>query len=128
MAKFSDALWYIDGHIEKIELESSRKFPPSFKSLMGFNRPELSKHRKRDIKNLSGAKLSQLAMSLKEVIQSMTFAKSNESSAFKIECLKMAHVMEDYSAYLAKTNNKMIYFMRYLLVQLKKMPTSRNYL
>ena len=32
----------------------------------------------------------------------------SEKELVKIECLKMAHVMEDYSVYLAKTNNKMI--------------------
>lgn len=108
MTKFSNALWYVDGHTDCMERESSRKFPVSFKGLLGFNVPEKSKHRKRAIANLSGDKLSELALGLKEAVQAMVFAKSEEWSSFKIECLKLSHMMEDYVSYLSTTKKKMI--------------------
>eukprot|EP00111_Clytia_hemisphaerica_P013822 TCONS_00040673-protein len=92
MTKFSESLWYIDGHTDKIEHESSREFPPGFKILTGFNKPELTKHRKRDIANLLANKLEELSMSLKEAVNAMVFATSNEWSDFKMDCLKVAHL------------------------------------
>lgn len=104
----SNAAWYIDGHTHTMERESSRKFPECLKMLLSFNKPEKSKHRKRKIENLSREKLFDLSFALKEAVQSMQFAKSNEWCIFKIDCLKVAHVMEDYARYLAETNQKML--------------------
>ena len=108
LQKVSNVLWYIDGHTLTIERESSRKFPDSFKKLLGFNRPEKSKHRKREISNLSRHKLLELSVTLKEVVQALQFVKSNELGVMKTDCLKVAHIMDDYSQYLLKTNQKMI--------------------
>lgn len=97
--KICNALWYVDGHTATIERESSRRFPESLKKLLGFNKPEKSKHRKRAIENLSGNKLSELSMDLKESVQAIQFAKSEEWCSLKLEILKVAHVMDDYARY-----------------------------
>ena len=108
VAKFANALWYVDGHTDRLEKESSRVFPPSFKGLLGFNKPEKSKHRKREIGNLSGNKLSELSLVLNEAVQALSFASSRDWCALKIECLKLAQVMDDYTSHLSETKNKML--------------------
>ena len=49
---FTEVLWYIDGHEETL---SSRgcSIPTEFKLFFGYNVPVKSKHRKKDISNLS---------------------------------------------------------------------------
>ena len=91
-----------------IERESSQKFPDNLKRFLGFNRQELSKHRKRIVGNLSRGKLPELSMCLREAVQVMLFAKSDEWCSLKIECLKVAHVMDDYARYLLQTKQKML--------------------
>ena len=49
---FTDALWCIDGH-ERTLASRACSIPKDFDVLFGFNQPEKSKHRKKDIANLS---------------------------------------------------------------------------
>ena len=49
----TDTLWFLDGHQVAFR-ERSCDIPVVFDQLANFNRPELSKHRKRSSGNLSG--------------------------------------------------------------------------
>ena len=53
MKVLTDALWYIDGHDSKLS-ERSCEVPVIFKQFSGFNKPEMSKHKKRSVSSLSG--------------------------------------------------------------------------
>jgi len=44
--QLQETLWYIDGHHQTFA-DQSHPIPPLFKSFVGYNTPELSKHRKR---------------------------------------------------------------------------------
>ena len=70
-----NSLWYIDGH----HVFSSRSCPiPSFfSSFTGFNRPELSKHRKRSISNMCRDRLLELSSVLQDHVTSSWMEKSN---------------------------------------------------
>jgi hypothetical protein len=46
-----DILWYIDGHHEVLA-KRGHKIPPLFHHFIGYNNPESSKHRKRNLQNL----------------------------------------------------------------------------
>ena len=52
----TDILWTIDGHHNELGSQG-HKIPSSFSHFNGYNKPELSKHRKRQIGNLSGSTL-----------------------------------------------------------------------
>ena len=106
VTKFVNLMWYIDGHTSGIERESNRKLPHEFtEKLSGFNRPELTKHRKRELSNLSQIKLSKLAEDLKEIMQCMKFIDDNQAWInMRIKLLKLANVIEDYASYLRSKN------------------------
>ena len=48
----SNLFWYIEGHHEVLASRAC-PIPVYFSTIVGYNRPELSKHRKRSISNLS---------------------------------------------------------------------------
>ena len=89
-----------------IERESSWTFPPTVKQYLGFNTLEASKHRKRNIGNLSSSKLTELSLSLKESLHGMVFSKSDTWALLKIESLKLATVMDDYLRHLGEIDKK----------------------
>ena len=60
-----DLLWFIDGH-HAVFLSRSYPIPTVFSKFVGFNRPELSKHWKRSISNMSRDKLLEHAATLQE--------------------------------------------------------------
>ncbi|XP_066928996.1 uncharacterized protein [Clytia hemisphaerica] len=103
--KLTDALWYIDGHKATIERESIRKIPEFFKTFEGYNKPELSKHRKRTIDNLSSKRLLQLSHSLKDAMHCMKFIDdSRDWSAAKLDILILAETLQSYASYLDTKN------------------------
>ena len=60
-----DLLWFIDGH-HAVFLSRSCPIPAVFSKFVGFNCPELSKHRKRSVSNMSRDKLLEHAATLQE--------------------------------------------------------------
>ena len=46
-----DALWYVDGHFHTLR-EAGNPIPLNFATFSGYNRPEMSKHRKRLASNM----------------------------------------------------------------------------
>ena len=63
----SSALWYIDGHHHTLK-EAGCPVPEMFTGFSGFNRPEISKHRKRSVTNMDANNLKQHATALKEFL------------------------------------------------------------
>ena len=49
----TDVLWYVDGHQSKFS-DRGCYIPPLFEAFAGYNKPELTKHRKRSSMTLSG--------------------------------------------------------------------------
>ena len=63
----------------------------------GFNKPELNKHRKGQLKKLS--------QKLKEVMQCMKFAGGDKQWVeMRIGILKLTAVVEDYAGYIRSKN------------------------
>jgi len=56
----SSALWYIDGHHHTLK-EAGCPVPEMFSGFSGFNRPEISKHRKRSVMNMDSKILKRTA-------------------------------------------------------------------
>ena len=107
VARLSDFVYYLDGQYFKIEMEISKakKFPEVFKrKFSGFNCPEKSKHRKRELNNLSEKKLESHAIAIREVIQSLQFLDSIPWAEVKQEVLQMVQVVEQYCLHLRVDN------------------------
>ena len=64
----TDTLWTIDGH-HHVFSNQSIIIPPVFSQFVGYNRPELSKHRKRQASNMSGSVLRSLSSHLFHCLQ-----------------------------------------------------------
>ena len=106
ITRLTETLWYIDGHVKTIERESSSKIPEIFIKFTGYNCPELSKHKKRTISNLSKSKLSTLSISLKDEIQCIKFINDYKPwSTLRVNILKLAQAIEDYTTYLRAKNH-----------------------
>lgn len=58
-------LWYLDGH-HQVFASRSCPIPALFSQFVGFNRPELSKHRKRSMSNLSRDKIDEFSTMLQD--------------------------------------------------------------
>ena len=56
--ELADCLWYIDGHSASLDSRACT-LPQEFRHFEGYNKPEKSKHRKRDLENLSVTTLDQ---------------------------------------------------------------------
>ena len=97
-----NVLWYIDGRHDTF---SSRfcNIPDIFSQFQGFNRPELSKHRKREHANLSGVGLRGLSSELFAVLLN-PFWRRSTWSMFKV---LLAKSLADYADYLAEKNKHM---------------------
>ena len=63
-----DCLWYIDGHHDTLRKQSC-PIPQLFQQFVGYNIPEASKHRKRQVSNMSSTVLSTLDSSLYQNLQ-----------------------------------------------------------
>ena len=61
-----NVLCYVDGHHEILASRSCQS-PSLFKSFKGFNKPELSKHRKKSISNMSKEKLLEYSTVITEL-------------------------------------------------------------
>ena len=98
-------LWFIDGHHEVF---SSRSCPiPSFFSgFVGYNRPELSKHRKRSISNLSRNRLLEHATSLQDHATN-SWIQQPEWATFLTALVKLIESLSSYASYLAIRSNAM---------------------
>ena len=100
-----NVLWYIDGRHDTF---SSRfcNIPDIFSQFQGFNRPELSKHRKREHANLSGVEFRDLSSELFAILLN-PFWRRPSWSIFKVHVELLAKSLADYADHLAEKNKHM---------------------
>ena len=108
LQKLTDLCWYIDGHTKTIEQRSTLRFPDFISKFCGYNCPQKSKHRKRELGNMKNDKLCSLNHSLREVITCFPSAlKSSEWLQLLQDCTKITEVIEQYCIFLREQNKKM---------------------
>ena len=91
-----NTLWYIDGHHHVLKSRSC-PIPSMFSQFVGFNKPELSKHRKRSISNMSQEKLTECALQLQEHAWSSWMQHTNWQS-FRDDLLSLIESISSYSS------------------------------
>ena len=101
----SNVLWYIDGHHEVLASRSC-PIPSLFKSFVGFNKPELSKHRKRSISNMSKDKLVEYSTVLQNYVVS-SWIQQAEWSFLKEGLVTLVESLASYASYLSMRNKAM---------------------
>ncbi len=99
-----DCLWYIDGRVHVFEKQSC-KLPDFVTQFQGYNKPELSKHRKRVAKNMSASVVEAHSSSLFGCLQSAYWNGSNFQS-FKPYVERLAGCLTEYSDKLSSQNKK----------------------
>ncbi len=99
-----DCLWYIDGHVHVFEKQSC-KFPDFVTQFQGYNKPELSKHRKRVAGNMSASVVEAHSSSLFGCLQSAYWNGSN-FQRFKPYVERLAGCLTEYSDKLSSQNKK----------------------
>ena len=77
-----------------------------FKSFVGFNKPELSKHRKRSISNMNRDKLLEYSAVLQEHVMS-SWMQQSEWSFLKEGLLSLIESLASYASYLSVRNKMM---------------------
>ena len=101
----TNLFWYIDGHHEVLASRAC-PIPVYFSTFVGYNRPELSKHRKRSISNLSRDVLLEHATVLHDYAMS-SWIQQPEWEAFKTGYLQLIEAISAYASYLAIRNKSM---------------------
>ena len=93
-----DTLWYIDGHHSILEHQSC-SIPEPFNKFVGYNTPEKSKHRKRQIGNLSRDSLTKHVQALRQS-QITSWMQQPRWRELR-DCVgKLTTVLEDHCTYL----------------------------
>ena len=100
----TDILWTIDGHHHVLGSQG-QNIPSSFSHFNGYNKPELSKHRKRLIGNLSGSTLSMLSSHLFHCLQGGYWARSGWKE-LKNDVEELAQCVAKYTDYLESSRKK----------------------
>ena len=73
-----------------------------------YNCPQKSKHRKRELGNVSNDKLSKLNVSLREIVTcSFSNLQSTEWQLFLQDCVRITEVIDSYCVYLGEQNARM---------------------
>ena len=98
-------LWYIDGHHSVLSSQSC-PIPLLFSNFIGYNKPELSKHRKRSISNLSRDKLLEHASALQDHATS-SWIQQPQWTTFKVSLIKLIESISSYASYLSIRNKAM---------------------
>ena len=100
-----DILWYIDG-AHQILGQHSRGVPAIFSKYNGYNVPKKSKHRKRNLTNLSLNQLNHMSKSLVAVLQEKAWGRDKWRD-FKPDVLALAESLAVYAEYLSTKNKVM---------------------
>lgn len=100
----TDTLWVIDGHHHVIS-NQGHKIPPVFSRFVGYNKPELSKHRKRQSSNMSGTVLQSLSSHLFHCLQGGYWHRCNWVH-MKTDVEQLAQTLSKYTDYLEASRKK----------------------
>ena len=101
----TNTLWYIDGHHESLSSRNC-EVPQLFRPFVGYNMPELTKHRKRQSTNLSSDALSMHVSSLYYSLL-VSWISTKKWEALKASTLSLAKSLDHYLAYLKEQSKKM---------------------
>lgn len=100
-----DSLWYVDGHHDTLKKQSF-PVPQFFQRFVGYNTPELSKHRKRRASNMSSTMLNTLASSLFQNLQAPFWSHSSFQRLLQ-HTQSLAKNLAGYADYLSSQNKTM---------------------
>ena len=106
IAALTDCLWYIDGHHSSLESRSCH-LPVEFKHFQGYNNPEKSRHRRRDVENLSSAVLDNNSSILSSYLL-QPWLESGKWKAIRSAVCGLADGIAKYSAYLKEKNKEVL--------------------
>jgi hypothetical protein len=102
VAALTDCSWCIDGHIDKMANRSC-SIPKQFLQFQGYNNPEKSKHRRRDVDNLSASVLDTHASVLNSFLLQL-WLDSSVWKPMKGAVCDLADAVSKYAAYLQQKN------------------------
>lgn len=100
----TDTLWMIDGHHQVLGSQG-HKIPTTFGQFVGYNKPELSKHRKRQVGNLSSSVLRSLSSHLFHCLQGGYWHRSAWVQ-MKDDVEGLAQCIAKYADYLERSNKR----------------------
>lgn len=100
-----DIFWYIDNHHHVFD-RVKKPIPMVFHSFIGFNTPELSKHRKRRTTNISADKLKEFAMDLSQILLQCYWDRENWRN-IKEHLVALFSSLSCYSEHLFEKNKSM---------------------
>ena len=100
-----DVFWYIDGHHHVFE-RVSKPIQTAFSVFVGYNVPELSKHRKRRTLNLSADQLRDFALTISCMLLENYWERTYWRDA-KQHFLDLSECLSTYSEYLVEKNKRM---------------------
>ena len=103
----TNALWYVDGQHDVFG-KQGYSIPSTFSSFMGYNCPELSKHRKRERGNMSAQILKSLSSHLFMCLQGAYWSR-DYWSGIKVDIEQLTKSIDDYSSYLQRSCKKVIF-------------------
>ena len=101
----TDTLWYIDGHHEVFKGQNLT-IPNCFDTFCGYNKPEASKHWKREIGNMSFEVLKHSSRQLFSCLQASYWDRQGWST-FRDSVEQLARILDEYSEYLGQKNKQM---------------------
>ena len=99
-----DLLWCIDGHHDTLKQQQC-PVPKVFSKFIGYNIPEMSKHRKRSITNISSDYLKPIVSSLFSILQS-SYWKKESWKKFYDDVQALTGSMHQYTDYLDRQSKK----------------------
>ena len=94
----TDCLWYLDGHHQALK-DRCMEVPSEFYRFQGYNKPEASKHRCRDIGNLEANTLDAYSSSLNKLLLQPWFDLKGWRT-MRTAVTLLAECMAKYAAYL----------------------------
>ena len=102
----TDTLWTVDGHHDVFSKQGCL-FPSFASEFEGYNRPEMSKHRKRNRENMSCSTLKSLYTHLFDCLQ-FPYWEWENWKALKPDMEKLAQALLSYTTYLQKSNKRVL--------------------
>lgn len=100
VTSLGDTLWELDGHYNSLK-DRGYPIPTLFEHFQGYNKPEISKHRKRTLQNLDCNKLQALSQRLFQLCGS-SYLKRQDWKAVHEGVLRLADNLRKYCSYLEK--------------------------
>ena len=102
MNTLTSVLWYLDGHFGALQ-DRSCHIPDVFNVFHGYNQPEKSKHRRKDITNLSSATLNSFSTTLNQILLQPCFDQ-DRWKLMKKSVQDLAESTTKYALYLREKN------------------------